>query len=382
MLSPSKVKMPTRLIKPYVIAIPSYQRPAMLFKKTLTTLDKLYRGVPIYRTVGYKHPNTTTKVSLSYPVGRGLQAIPLYDNLRLDGTPQRHYVSPINTPQRDVRVIGTRRYTGSSGPMPGHWAGNPMPTVYIFLANDTELTNYQQEYKIFIQQHSNIMSSSIKFVIGVPGLVAQRNFIMNWFRPGQYIIGMDDDVEGIYKLNTHGNPSYKARRTWTLDHLAPGELHELILTGFKKLQEHGAHLWGIHPVDNPYFMSSGMSTDLRFIVGPFYGIINRPEQGLTTPAKNNVERTLQNYKADGAVIRFNYITLRTQYYKNKGGLQAVDIGNGRREKARMAMEYLHTKYPEYTVIHITKKNKWPELKLINKTKKSRIKKLVNNKHNA
>jgi hypothetical protein len=338
-------KKPAKLLKPYVIAIPSYQRPAMLFKKTLATLDKLYRGVSC----------------------RGLLAPPLYDK----STPLCYYESPLILPRRGVRVTGTCR----DRRIPC------VPTMYIFLANDTELTDYQQEYKIFIQQHSNIMRQSIKFVIGVPGLVAQRNYIMNWFRPGQYIIGMDDDVEGIYKLNTHGNPSYKARRTWTLDHLVPGELHELILTGFKKLQEHGAHLWGIHPVDNPYFMSSGMSTDLRFIVGPFYGIINRPEQGLTTPAKNNVERTLQNYKADGAVIRFNYITLRTQYYKNKGGLQAVDIGNGRREKARMAMEYLHTKYPEYTVIHITKKNKWPELKLINKTKKSRIKKLVNNKHN-
>lgn len=282
-----KVKEPSRVIKPYIIAIPSYQRSAMLFKKTLTTLAKLLQR---------------------------------------------------------------------------------LPPIYIFLANDKEFTEYQKEYKTFIQQHHN-SAKGIKFVVGVPGLVAQRNFIMNWFRPGQYIIGMDDDVEGFYKLNTHGNPSYKARGTWTLDNLAPGELHELILTGLETLKEHGAHLWGIHPVDNPYFMNAGVSNDLKFIVGPFYGVINRPELVLTTPAKNNVERTLQNYKADGKVIRFNYITLRTQYYKNKGGLQAVNKGNGRREKAQAATDYLHTKYPEYTIIKTTKKNQWPELKLVNKTKK-------------
>lgn len=332
----SNVKKPIRIINPYVIAIPSYQRPDMLFKKTLTTLDKLLQRLP------------TT----------------------LNSNPTFWLTSP---EKKGTKIERGRDFRGTGD--------LPVPAVYIFLANDTELVNYRQEYKHFIQHHPKI-GRFIKFIIGVPGLVAQRNFIMNWFMPGQYIIGMDDDVEGIYKLNTHGNPSYKARRTWTLDHLKPGELHELALTGFKMLQEHGAHLWGIHPVDNPYFMSAGMSTDLRFIVGPFYGIINRPKLVLTTPAKDNVERTLQNYKADGTVIRFNYITLRTQYYKNKGGLQAVNIGNARREKARMAMEYLHTKYPEYTVIHITKKNKWPELKLINKTKKSRIKKLVNNKHNA
>lgn len=292
MTSSSKdiIKKPARLIKPYVIAIPSYQRPAMLFKKTLTTLAKQLKR---------------------------------------------------------------------------------LPAIYIFLANDTELVDYQEEYKTFIQQHHNF-AKVIKFVIGVPGLVAQRNFIMNWFQPGQYIIGMDDDVEGFYKLNTHGNPTYKGRRTWTLDNIAPGELDQIITVGFNKLEEQGAHLWGIYPVDNPYFMNAGVSADLKFIVGPFYGVINRPELALTTPAKNNVERTLQNYKVDGKVIRFNYITLRTQYYKNKGGLQAVNKGNNRRTKAQAATDYLHTKYPEYTVIKTTKKNKWPELKLVNKTKKKRI----------
>lgn len=283
MLSRTK---PTKLIKPYVIAIPSYQRPEQLFKKTIATLSRL-----------------------------------------LEDT---------------------------------------IPPIYIFLADMTEYKLYSSAAKNY---KSSIQHLKIKFVIGTPGLVSQRNFIIQWFKSGQHIIGMDDDVEGFYRLNTFGHPERSARASWRLESLLPGELNKLIDTGFTMLDRYKAHLWGIYPVDNPYFMTPGMSTDLKFIVGPFYGIINRPGMLLTTPAKNNVERTLQNYSADGAVIRFNNYTLRTQYYKIKGGLQATNAGNIRRQKAEAATEHLHKLYPALTIVKHTKKAAWPELKLINKTRK-------------
>ena len=238
--------------------------------------------------------------------------------------------------------------------------------IYIFVADEIEYNNYQES----VAKANLRIQQQIKYVIGVPGLVAQRNYIIDWFAEKQQIVSMDDDVEQLYRLETSGHNDYKSRKLWKLIK-TERTLQNIIEQGFAELKQRNAYLWGIYPIDNQYFMTPKITEDLRFIVGPLYGIINRTDMKLTTPAKDNVERTLMHYKRDGKIIRFNNITIHTKYYKNKGGLQNVDIGPERKTKAESAAKYLHGKYPEYTDIIYTKKNKWPELKLTNKTKRVR-----------
>jgi hypothetical protein len=107
-----------------------------------------------------------------------------------------------------------------------------------------------------------------------------------------------------------------------------------------------------------------MTTDLRFIVGPMWGIINRhrPELKLTIDEKENAERTLQHWVIDHAVLRFNNIGIETKYYKNKGGMQ--NEGKNRKEEALKSVYYLHKKYPQITKIYLGKKSGMPEIRML------------------
>ena len=128
-------------------------------------------------------------------------------------------------------------------------------------------------------------------------------------------------------------------------------------------------LWGVYPLGVAFYMTDTITTDLRFIVGPMWGIINRHRKDLklTIDEKEDSERTLQHWIIDGAVLRFNNVAIDTRYYKNKGGLQAE--GKNRKQEALKSVYYLNKLYPELTKIYLGKKSGIPELKLINtKTK--------------
>ena len=128
--------------------------------------------------------------------------------------------------------------------------------------------------------------------------------------------------------------------------------------------EQNIFLWGVYPLDNGYFMTNKITTDLRFIVGPMWGMINRhlPELKLTIDEKENTERTLQHWTIDGAVLRFNNIGIDTNYYKNKGGMQ--NEGKNRKEEALKSVYYLNKMYPKITKIYLKKKSGMPEIKLV------------------
>jgi len=111
-------------------------------------------------------------------------------------------------------------------------------------------------------------------------------------------------------------------------------------------------------------MSPNITCDLRFIVGPFFGIINRHNKNLqlTINEKENTQRTLQYWKIDNKVLRLNNITIKTQYYKTKGGMQSE--GKDRKKEAMKSVDFLHKKYPKLTKIYLGKKSGYPEIKLI------------------
>ena len=48
----------------------------------------------------------------------------------------------------------------------------------------------------------------------------------------------------------------------------------LIERGFELVTAEKCSLWGIYPVNNGLFMKDTITTDLRFIMGSFWGIIN------------------------------------------------------------------------------------------------------------
>lgn len=249
----------------------------------------------------------------------------------------------------------------------GRYRINPKK-IFIFVANKTE----GKKYKNVLNE-----KSYNEIIVGVRGLKNQRNFINKYFDKGEYIIQMDDDLQELYELiitNTSSKQTLKKRRpnkNYKLQKLR--DLHKFILNAYKLLKKNNLFLWGVYPVANAFFMSPNITTDLRFIVGPFWGFINRHDTDLviTVDEKENTERTIKYYLKDKGVLRFNNITIKTNYYSNPGGLQA--FGKDRKKEAMKAALYLTKKYPELTKLKLNKKSGVPEVVLSDKKNKKTLK---------
>ena len=218
--------------------------------------------------------------------------------------------------------------------------------INIFVSDRDQYNLYKSKVPDFLYN---------KLIIGVKGLKNQRNYINSYYPEGYHIVEIDDDIDKIVELNTK-------TKTKTLKPIE--DLDTFIKKAFDMCRKKNIFLWGVYPLANSHFMTEKVTTDLRFIVGPMWGMINRHHQDLvlTIDEKEDTERTLQHWVMDGKVLRFNNVGIETNYYKNKGGMQ--DEGKNRKEEALKSVYYLHKKYPELTKIDLGKKSGVPEIKLI------------------
>ena len=67
----------------------------------------------------------------------------------------------------------------------------PAENIYVFVANNEEKKLYE---KVLDKSKYN------KIVVGKKGLRNQRNFIIDYFNEGDYLIQLDDDLDGLYIL--------------------------------------------------------------------------------------------------------------------------------------------------------------------------------------
>lgn len=287
--------------------------------------------------------------------------------------PQQVYVIAIPSYKRAIMI-----YKKTLATLARHLGSQPSILIYVFLANQDELIEYESEWP----QNFPLAKSRVEFVIGEKGLKNQRNYIMDYFPVGTNIVQMDDDLDDVLEL-VMPLQRPKGARPNRANRLKPiADLHHFYISAFDKCRAVGANIWGIYPVPNAYFMTPTQTTDLRFIVGPMFGVINRhdPRLRLTTNEKENVERTLQYFTLDGLVLRYNNITVQTRYFKTMGGMQASQRTSGRRANARRAAEYLHKLYPDLTTIHLDKKSGWPEIKFLPAPKTNLTAKTIKNIH--
>ena len=211
--------------------------------------------------------------------------------------------------------------------------------IYVYVANKEE---YDEYIKILDKTYYH------KLIIGKKGLVKQKQFIMESWKNGKYIVFFDDDVSSV---DLSLSPLFKKHN-----------LDYFIKYAFKECVKEHSYMWGVYAVFNPFFRKpkKEISKDLTFIVGAFYGIINRPKLNsiklnITTKEndqKDDVERTIKYYINDGIVLRFNKIGFITKYYGNEGG--GMGKFENRIQTAKGSSERLKEKYPEYGNIKIRK----------------------------
>uniref|UniRef100_A0A6C0D2Y1 Glycosyltransferase n=1 Tax=viral metagenome TaxID=1070528 RepID=A0A6C0D2Y1_9ZZZZ len=206
----------------------------------------------------------------------------------------------------------------------------PKQKIYVYVANQEELEEYKK-----------VLDTSLygKLIVGKKGLVPQRQFIIESWPAGKNIVFFDDDVASIdLKMSV----LFKSK---TLDYF--------FKYAFAESKKQKSFIWGVYPVFNPFFRKGRgeLSTCLNYIVGAFYGIINRPNLKsiqLTITKENgqkeDVERTLKYFVEDGIVLRFNKVGFVTKYYGKSGGLGTFEA---RLKPMLEASQRLLKQYPEY-----------------------------------
>lgn len=235
--------------------------------------------------------------------------------------------------------------------------------IYVYVAD-------KEEYELYKKTLDPDLYG--KLVVGKKGLVPQRQFIMDQWPEAKHIVFFDDDVQSIdLSMSTFKNKS----------------LNDFFNHAFDECKKYKSFIWGVYPVFNPFFRKgrSEVTTAQNYIVGAFYGIINRPKLKsiqLTLTKENgqkeDVERTIKYFIQDGVVLRFNKIGFVTKYYGKEGGLGTFEA---RLKPMLEASKLLKKTYPEYGEIS-TKKNGMTEFRLKKIASKYEPKTLKNKKSNT
>ena len=143
------------------------------------------------------------------------------------------------------------------------------------------------------------------------GLVKQRKFLRSLLLPNTEIVFIDDDVEAI-KLKTPQG-LFHCQNVIGLANYA-----------FDAMAERGDDclLAGVYPVANREWMSRTVTENNAYVVGALYFCKN--DDRLKEPEHDECEdhyRALSEQQSFRPVLRFNFIGIQTQYFKNPGGMQ-------------------------------------------------------------
>lgn len=189
--------------------------------------------------------------------------------------------------------------------------------VHLFVADVEEEQRYREALKGTSWQ-------STRIVIGVRGILAQRNFIVRHFPEGTYIVSIDDDVTDLLWKHRPGQQGQHCLRS-----LPTGCFHSLILDAHKRMQTHKAYICGLNSTVSKNCFSmhvDGISTRNGEINGFLYFFINRHDEDLlpvVADATEDAERSLRYFQKDRCVLRYRMYCGETRCFENGGGLQSL-----------------------------------------------------------
>jgi hypothetical protein len=209
--------------------------------------------------------------------------------------------------------------------------------VNIFVADQTEYELYEP--------------LGYKTIVAKPGLHNARNFILDYFPKDTRILFCDDDIKGFKQYDALSKRSEKPLEN----------LKDVIENGWNMAMVTRSRLWGLYPVPNGYFMNNTISHTLKFISGPFFGLIN-PGKELRHPMseKEDYYRTLRMFQMDGAVVRLNFVSAVTDYYKGEGGMQT---NPDRIKDQEFAVSFLKNEFEGHVYLNTRRKSKFPEIRI-------------------
>jgi hypothetical protein len=241
----------------------------------------------------------------------------------------------------------------------------PTNIIHIFVHNQEQYNKYIDT----VNKGYNVINTNTPL-----GKKYQLEFISHYFPENYKVVNFDDDVYELYEcyLDNHKlqNKLIEKNIEITNDNLHKNRklgqilkplqnLIQLINYGYNLLDSHQYKLFGIYPVDNPFFMKyttenykEYTTTKLTYIVGCFYGYYNdRHTNTLHVENKEDYERSIRYFHKYNGNIRFDNITLKTNYYQGHGGLNNPQ----RWYDADLCAHKLTQLYPQYCKINYSSK---------------------------
>ena len=174
-----------------------------------------------------------------------------------------------------------------------------MGRVYLFIIEEEQI-----QYQKALDENAYTCS----LIVGVRGIVEQREFVENYFKSNDNILCLDDDISQVdLTLIEHKN------------------LDEFIVYAFDYTRDNNGFIWSVYPVFNPFFREKqpAITKRLAVMIGGFYGIINRPNElrleETRQGEKEDVERTIRYFIKDRIIVRFNKVGFKTVYFGKDGG---------------------------------------------------------------
>lgn len=193
------------------------------------------------------------------------------------------------------------------------------------------------------------MEWKLRMRVGARGLMANRRAAeIGHYQEGTRLVWLNDDIFSVRRL-TDGK-------------LIETPIMGVIEDGFAQAEKHGAHLWGVYAVDNAFYMKERVHTDLRYVVGCFYGVILRhdpflqPEYG---DAKEDYERALRFFQHDGRIVRMDYYSPKTIYYNSPEIFPNT-------HHVELNIAALEARWPMWVKRNTRKKSPYPEINISNK----------------
>jgi len=225
----------------------------------------------------------------------------------------------------------------------------PKEKVYLFVNGEVE----EEQYRSALARSA---WKDVKIIVGVDGIMEQRNFITKYFDEGAHIVSIDDDVDKIY---------FKAVPYATkLEILPPGGLQGIIFDAAARMKIFTkAHLWGLNSTASANVRNmhvDGISTRCGEVNGFLYGFRNRHMDELLprfSNATEDAERSVRYFAVDSIVMRYRMYCCETRCYENGGGLQttfgqenitdSIAHSNIERKKAELkSARQMHEAFPK------------------------------------
>ena len=202
----------------------------------------------------------------------------------------------------------------------------PFENIDLFLEND-------EQYEKYLNTLNEDKYQSINAIITyTKGIGLKRNYIRWHYYTNTnytYVFCIDDDIDEVCE-------KVDDKKIKKVD-----DLDSLICNCFFATEVRHLNIWGVNAFHNPFFMKDTITTNLKYICGAFFGIIIDRKSSAGRKAKKIIQTTynhfedfdfsVQHFKRDGGVVRFNKLCIKTKYF-GEGGINESYGGLDKRKK--------------------------------------------------